>query len=311
VPFRREQTGGSAKASRQLDEALESGRSAMVDISVADMPYWHLPAEEAGCWGYPVAVTGPDDDGYVVDDRAEGRLTVTSEAMAIARGRIPSYKNRVLTIGQSRHLDIETVLAAVEPALEDAVQHLGSGSESFSLPAFRKWGRMVVSDAAKGWRRVYADRIGLWSALRTTHEAVSDNGMEGGSLRPLYAEFLEEVGPLLGRPGLAEVAERYRGAAEAWDDVADATLPEGFEPLRDAVELARRRRESMRRGDAGDAEAAAAASQLNSLGDEFDSELPLTESELEDLFQGLSAAIEAAYRVEVEAHAAMSEVIHR
>jgi hypothetical protein len=67
----------------------------------------------------------------------------------------------------------------------------------------------------------------------------------------------------------------------------------------------------MRRGDAGDAEAAAAASQLNSLGDEFDSELPLTESELEDLFQGLSAAIEAAYRAEVEAHAALSEVIHR
>jgi hypothetical protein len=311
VSFRREQTGSSAKARQQLDDALESGQSAMVDISVADLPYWHLPSEESGRWGYPIAVIGRAGDGYVVDDRSQGSLTVTSNALAIARGRIPSYKNRIVLIEAPKHLGVDVVTVAIETGLRDAVEHLDSGSDSFSLPALKKWGRMITSDAAKGWRTVFADRIGLWSALRSTHEAVSDGGMGGGSLRPLYAEFLEEVGPLLGRPGLAEVAELYRGAAAAWDDVGDATFPQGFEPLREAAELARRRRESMRLGDAGDAEAAKAASQLNSLGDEFDSELPLTESELEDLLQGLSAAIEAAYRAEVQAHQALSEVVGR
>lgn len=310
VPFLREQTGSVAKASQQLDEALASGHSVMADISVADMPYWHMPSVEAGWSGYPVAVTGVEGGRYLVDDRTEGRLTVESGAKATARDRIPSYKNRIVTIEKSQ-LGIAAVTEAIEAGLSDAVDHLGSNPASFSLPAFKKWGRMVTSDAVKGWRTVFADRISLWSALRSTHESVSDSGMFGGSLRPLYAEFLEEAASTLERPDLAEVAGLYRDAAGAWDDLGDATFPDGFEPMREAAELARRRRRAVRRGDAGDADAAEAAAALNALGDEFDSGLPLSDAEIEDVFQAMSAGIETAYEAEVAAHAALSEVVGR
>jgi len=311
VPFRREQTGSTAKASQQLDEALASGKSVMTDISVADMPYWHMPSVEAGWSGYPVAVTGVESGRYVIDDRNEGKLTVDSGALAIARDRIPSYKNRIVMIEESQELGIAAVAEALEAGLGDAVDHLGSNSASFSLPAFKKWGRMVTSDAAKGWRAVFSDRVGLWSALRSTHESVSDSGIFGGSLRPLFAEFLEEAASTLVRPDLAELAGLYREAAGAWDDVGDATFPDGFEPMREAAELAGLRRRAVRRGDAGDADAAAAAAALNALGDEFDSGLPLSDAEVDDVFESMSAAIETAYEAEMAAHAALSEVIER
>jgi hypothetical protein len=283
----------------------------MTEVSTADMPYWHLPSDEAGWWGYPIAVVGRDGDRYLVDDRNEGRLTVAARTMSTARGRIPSYKNRMVVIGESNQPDVDSVVAAIEAGLIDAVDHLASGSDSFSLPTFRKWARMLTSDTGKGWRRVFADRRGLWAALRSTNEAVSDFGISGGSLRPLYAEFLEEAGLLVGRPELSGAAERYRLAAETWDDVGEAALPDGFEPLREAMELSRRRREAVRLGDAGDEEAARAASALNALSVEFEPGLPLTDVEIDDLFESLSVAVGAAYQAEVEAHDALTEIMRR
>ena len=203
VEFRRDQTSGMVKARRQLDEALTTGHSVMLDVSVADLPYWHLPPEESGEWGYPIAVVGADSDRYEVDDRNSGRLTVPVGAMATARGRIPSYKNRMVVVEPADALTADRLSGAIEAGLADAVEHLASRSDSFSLPAFTKWARMMTSDAGKGWKRVFADRVGLWGALRSTHEAVSDIGIAGGSLRPLYAEFLAEAGAF-GRPGLTE-----------------------------------------------------------------------------------------------------------
>jgi hypothetical protein len=97
--------------------------------------------------------------------------------------------------------------------------------------------------------------------------------------------------------------------ADAWDDVADATLPEGFEPLREAVDLSRRRREAVRRGDAGDIESAEAAKALNDLASRFEPGLPLTDREIDGLLQSLAGSIEAAYRAEFAAHAALADVV--
>jgi hypothetical protein len=297
------------KARRQLVEAVEMGHSVMVEVSVADLPYWHLPPEESGEWGYPIAVVGADSDFYEVDDRNSGRRTVPVEAMATARGRIPSYKNRMVVVEAADALTADRLSGAVEAGLADAVEHLASRSDSFSLPAFSKWARMLTSETGKGWKRVFADRVGLWGALRSTHDLVSDIGIDGGSLRPLYAEFIDEAVRVTGRTELSAVAEQYRHAAESWDDVADATLPDGFEPLRKAVDLARRRREAVRRGNAGDTVAAEAAMTLNELAAEFEPGLPLNDSEIDDIFESLSGAIYSAHQAEVEAHSALSEVM--
>jgi hypothetical protein len=215
----------------------------------------------------------------------------------------------MVTVTASRSVSREEVAAAIEAGLADAVAHLASRSDSFSLPAFAKWARMVDSDKGKGWRRVFADGQGLWRALRGTHEAVADVGIEGGSLRPLYAEFLVDASSLLDRPELVEVAGLYQRAADAWDDVADSALPDGFEPLTRAAELARLRRRAVQRGDVGDSDAAEVSAGLDDLTREFEPGLPLSEHEVDALFTAMSGAIRAAYDAEVAAHAGLQEAL--
>jgi hypothetical protein len=65
----------------------------------------------------------------------------------------------------------------------------------------------------------------------------------------------------------------------------------------------------VRQGDDGDSAAADSAASLNALAAEFEPGLPLTDREIDGLFESLSAAIDAAYRAEVEAHSALSEVM--
>jgi hypothetical protein len=309
VSFRREQTNGPAKAERQLESALASGRSVMLDVSAADLPYWHMPEEERGWWGYPIAVTAQDREAFEVYDRNHGRLTVAGSAMSAARNRIPSWKNRMVALTSSDSVSRQDMTAAIEAGLVDAVAHLASKSDSFSLPTLAKWARMMGSASGKGWRSVFADGVGLWDALRSTHEAISDVGIEGGSLRPLYSEFLVEASSLVGRPALMEVAQLYRLAADAWDDVADAALPDEFEPLTQAAELARLRRHAVHRGDEGDPDAAEAAAGLNDLARQFRPGLPLGEEEIDGLFTTIAESIRAAHDAEVTAHAALTEAM--
>jgi hypothetical protein len=229
--------------------------------------------------------------------------------MSEARNRIPSWKNRMVTITASRSLGHEQMAAAIEAGLDDAAAHLASSSDSFSLPALAKWARMVDSEKGKGWRRVFADGQGLWRALRSTYESVADVGIGGGSLRPLYAEFLVDASSQLDRPELVEVGRLYQRAADAWDDVADAALPDGFEPLTRAAELARLRRKAVQRGDEGDLDAAEAAAGLYDLTRKFEPGLPMSEGEIEALFTEMSEAVRAAYEAEVAAHAGLQEAV--
>jgi hypothetical protein len=98
--------------------------------------------------------------------------------------------------------------------------------------------------------------------------------MTGGHLRDLYAAFLDEAGPLLGRPAAA-AAEAFRAAGRQWHAFAEAALPA------DVPEYARLRTltatvaEGVAEGDAGAATRAAAAADLWHLREDLDRRPPV------------------------------------
>ena len=61
------------------------------------------------------------------------------------------------------------------------------------------------------------------------------------------------------------------------------------------MELSRRRREAVRQGNDGDSAAAGSAASLNALAAQFEPGLPLTDREIDGLFESLAGAIEAAH----------------
>ena len=187
--------------------------------------------------------------------------------------------------------------------IRDCVEHLSQKSDSFSLPAFRKWGRMMTDRKnAKGWHVTFADRRGLYGALKSIFEGIELVDASGGGLRGLYADFLEEAAGIVDRPALCEAAVSYRKLAAQWTQLADAALPDGVDPFRETKKLLRQRHDLlMRRGGDAAAEMLPLTERLAALQAEYNRAFPLSDAEVDSLFSAIGERLLALYDAEVAA----------
>jgi hypothetical protein len=297
------ETGSARAADARLQQALGEGLPAIAWIDPYRLGHRHLPASRDGMGAGPVVVYGSDAGGVLVDDRSSGRLTVAPDALADARARVGSYKHRLITIDPSLvEIDEPRLRDAVAAGIRDQVEHLSARSDSFSLPAWRKWARLTTDTRnTKAWPNVFADRRGLASALLSIHDAAGPEGPGAGNLRALYADFLDEAAALLGAPTLAAVAPRFRDAAAVWDDLIETALPRDGGPLATLRELFERSQALIRAGDARADAAARAARERWSLQAQLDREPPFGEDEARDLFERLAERVGAVYAAETAA----------
>ncbi len=259
------ETGGASKAMADLVTVLDAGGPPpLVWIDACEIGYWHLPTSLSGMGGYPVVVYRQSGDRFHIDDRNTAPLTVDAATLRAARGRVPSYANRMVVLQPPDTIPEGVLATAVREGLADQVEHLASTSQSFSLPAWRKWSRLLVDERnAKAWPVVFRDQHGLFGALLTVYESIGSTGFGGGSLRALYAAFLEEAGALLDDPALTGEAARAHDLDRMWRDLAAAAVPESVAAFRDAKDLIDQLHEHvLDDGDAGRPAAEAVAAAL-------------------------------------------------
>lgn len=295
------ETSGHVTALRTLREALsKDGPRPLVWIDAQEIGYWHFPERISGMGGYPVVVTDERDGRFFIDDRNSASLSIDEETMRAARGRVTSYRNRLVTFEAPAEIPTRIVAEAIEAGLEDQVQHLGSDSDSFSLPAWRKWARMLTDTKhKKGWGNAFADQKGLFGVFLTIYESIESSGFGGGSLRGLYATFLDAAADLVDRPALRRVSDAYRDLDQQWVDLAERVVPSGEEPFSRARELIDSLHEQVL--DGGDAERPAAhltATELWHLRDARDDEPLFDASTFEGLLEELGRDIHALYEAE-------------
>jgi Butirosin biosynthesis protein H, N-terminal/Domain of unknown function (DUF4872) len=312
VPAVVHETGAAGKADAELRAAVGQGVPAIAWVDQQVVGYRQLPAAFAGHGGYPLTVYGVDEQAGValVDDRNRGRLTVPLDTLAAARAKIPSYRHRLLVLdAPAAELDLEKLRSAARDGLADQVEHLSRPSDSFSLPAFRKWARLLTDGRnAKAWPRVFADRAGLFDACASIYENVEPVGSGGGNLRGLYAEFLDEAAVLLGKRDLRRAAAAYRDLADRWHGLAEAALPADREPF---AEVRRRTGELARlvgRGDAGRREAAKVAGRLWTARDRWRSAFPADE-DVDALLADLARRVADIHRAETAALATLGNAL--
>jgi hypothetical protein len=274
--------------------------------------YRHLPAWLDGRGGPPVTVYGIDEAAGValVDDRNRAPLTVPLDALAAARARGVSYKNRLLVLdAPAAELDTDGLRRAVRDGLAEQVEHLSQRSDSFSLPAFRKWARLLTDTRnAKAWPKVFADRVSLFDACLSVYENLEPQaGWGGGNLRGLYAEFLEEAAGLLGTRALGKAATAYREAAARWREVAEVAVPADREPFAEARRLTDRLQAQVEGGDAARREAAGTAASLWALRDRWRNEFPGDDADA--LLRSLAAAVAAAFDAEEAARQRLADAL--
>ena len=143
--------------------------------------------------------------------------------LAAARGRVVSYKNRLIAIDPARvELDL---VPAVREGLRLQVEHLSEKSDSFSLPAWAKWARMVDDTRnKKGWPKVFADGRGTGVAARVDLHQRAE-GARCASCTPTSStrrRRCSESRPAAARPHAWRAARRARGTA-----IVDVALPPG------------------------------------------------------------------------------------
>jgi Butirosin biosynthesis protein H, N-terminal/Domain of unknown function (DUF4872) len=224
------ETGGAKGAAAALDMQLEKGLPAIAWIDTYTLGYRGEPEWRDGYGGPPLIVYERNGDGYAIDDRSTAPIIVPAERLAAARARVGSYKHRLITMDPERiELDLRP---AVEEGLRLQVEHLSDKSDSFSLPAWRKWARMTTDTRnKKGWPTVFGDGHGVGS-LRAS---IYTNAADGAHLRGLYADFLDEAARLLERDALRAAAAAWREAASHWEGIVDTALPPGDE-LRELID---------------------------------------------------------------------------
>jgi Butirosin biosynthesis protein H, N-terminal/Domain of unknown function (DUF4872) len=312
VPAAVHETGSAAKADAELRAAVGQGVPAIAWADQQLLGYRHLPAWLEGRGGPPVTVYGLDDAAgtALVDDRNRAPLTVSLDALAAARARVVSYKRRLLVLdAPAAELDGDRLRRAVRDGLAEQVEHLSQRSDSFSLPAFRKWARLLTDGRnAKAWPKVFADRVSLFDACLSVYENVEPVGWDGGNLRGLYAQFLDEAAGLLEAPDLGKAAAAYREAAAAWQVVAETAVPADREPFAEARRLTVRLQAQVEAGDAAQEEAATTAARLWALRDRWRQQFP-GDTDVDALLAALAAAVTAACDAEEAALAVLAGVV--
>ncbi len=284
-------TSGRKGAAAALTASLADGRPALTWPDRQLVGYWHLPPMLEAFGGHAVLAYAENHGRVHLDDRNLAPLTVDREVFDTARARVPSYRNRMVTVEGLTELDLPT---AIRDGIAETVAHLGGTSSSFALPAWRRWAKMVTDESnAKGWPRVFADGRALTHALLSTWEGIEPAGMSGGHLRDLYAEFLDEAADVLGRPELTGCAEAFREAARRWHDVAETALPGDVPVYARMRELTAEVTMSVIAGDAGADAGHAAAQELWELRTEYDRTPPV-----EPDFAAISAALTAVHDAE-------------
>ena len=299
------ETGGAKGARETLDARLDAGVPVITSVDPQELRTWGLPDAMSGYGGLVVVVFERDADGtYLVDDRGQRPFRVSADVMAAARGRVGSYKHRIVGLRTTPGpIPAERLRAAMRAGLQDQVDHLRSSSDSFSLPAWRKWARMMTDERnAKAWPRVFADGGGLFGALSAIHENGDGQvGYSGGHLRELYAATLDEAAVALDNPALGDAARAWRGVADRWEDLADAAVPADLDGAAEAVEAVETLHQAVMNGEAGRLRANAAAETAWEIRGRYADAFPLPPDRIAAILADLGDRIGGIYQAELDA----------
>jgi hypothetical protein len=309
------ETGGAAGARKALDERLDRGSPVIALIDLQTIGTWGLPEAQSGVYRHTLVIVARGSDGvYLVDDRGRAPFRIAADVMAAARGRTGSYRHRIVALPTKEGpIPADRLKTAMRAGLEGQVDHLRSSSDSFSLPAWRKWARMMTDTRnAKAWPRVFADGHGLFGALLAIVEAVDANASpSGGHLRDLYATFLDEAAVALDRPALTDAARAWRRAADAWDELADSAVPPDLEGAAGAVEAIETLADAVNDGEDARERVRAAAETAWAIRARYAESFPLAPDRIEAILHDLGRQLAAIHEAEVDAVEATARAISR
>nr|WP_062338313.1 BtrH N-terminal domain-containing protein [Herbidospora sakaeratensis] len=217
VPHHHMEIRSPRRAMGYLSERLRTGTPAICWVDRHRLP-WHpgIPFGDP----YPVAVIGRDGDDLLIDDECVTPLRLPMTDFAAAWGPGGRRPCQILTVAGPPEgaPDVQDALTTTAAHLTGPV--LGHAFDvNFGLSGMRRLAAQLGDlTTRKGWHRRFPGD--LFPPLARLHVCLEMEYGAPGATRPVYADFLDEIG----RP---EAATAYREAGAAWSALAchPLTLP--------------------------------------------------------------------------------------
>jgi hypothetical protein len=258
LAFTVKESSGVKPGEKHLRDLLQGGRPVLTWVDASGLPYRALPGSFTGGSYHVVTVFGIDDAHgmAMVGDLADEVIPVSLKDLAVARGRIKKFKNRLLAVEPPSRISAE-LEPLVRGSIAQCVEDLTTCKmKNFTLAAFQGWAeKLDGSKAADSWEKIFRPGVHFYQGLRSITEYIEYYGTGGGLCRPIFAEFLSESASALKDPGLSALGERYARLGEAWSALAEAALPKQIPAFRETRELLARKWEALHAegADAADA----------------------------------------------------------
>ncbi len=307
----RQQTGSAAKGVQNLQAALAEGIPAIVWADHFSLPY---AAEnfDAQMWAMlPILVYGYDEENNEVwiADRARVPLTIGTDTLAMARGRVKKDKYRLLTIEPP---DPDKLPAAVQAGIWDCIKLYTEkppkgSANNFGLKAFQHWQKLLTKPRTRGsWAQVYPPGREMVAGLLSAYGDIRHFGKDSPAERDVYADFLDEAAILLARPELESVAEKFRATVPAWEALCAALLPDDVHVFKTIRALTDQNHDLfLNQGGAAEAHIRANNQTIETLMVQMGSEFPLDEVGVVALREHIAARVADLHDLEAEAVSAL------
>jgi hypothetical protein len=308
------ETAGTRAADKHLREALAAGTPCLAWVDMTHLPHRGLPPQMSGGGYHLVTVYEIDDSRGVaqIGDLADEPIDIKLTDLAIARGRIKSFKNRLLSIPPVKDTprDLPTIVrAGLRACVAGFTGKPAKGPATMSsFQALERWAECLSGSTHKeSWERLFPRGQHLWQGLNYVHDYIENYHTGGGLCRPIFAECLVEAAELPGLEGLGPVNERYAKLGTQWSELAAAALPDHVSVFREARELYARRAELRAEGKAENiAQIKAVWTRLGELKDRAREQFPLPEAQCTKLLASLQERVKGLHQAEVAAHAALA-----
>jgi hypothetical protein len=310
------ETSGAKAADKQLREAIADGAPAIAWVDMTHLPHRGLPSQFSGGGYHLVTVYEIDDKAGSawIGDLTDKPIAISLADLATARGRIKSFKNRLLSIPSVKSsVDTSSLAHAGLKACAGGLRSkpIKGPASMGTLDALPAWAERLYGSADKeGWSRKFPRGHLLWQGLTSVYDLIEYYHTGGGLCRPLYAEFLAEAAELPDWRKLTPLSERYAQIGASWTDLADAAAPEPEPAFREARELCSRRAELFTEGNPDNAVGIRQVwKRLGELKVAARESFPLSERDCAALLKSLQQRVVALHQAEVVAHAALLNAV--
>jgi hypothetical protein len=206
----------------------------------------------------------------------------------------------------------EAIRAGIQSCIDIFSGKSPVGSQgNFGFNAYQKWAKLLSDTKGKdSWAVRFAPGARMYAGLVSSYRYIEVYFTGGRGARHIYADFLNEAAGVLNKPALKDVAKVFCDAAEAWDLLTAALLPDAIPLLGSTRELLQRNYHLfLEQGAASLDERRANSARLKALEDSAAQAFPLSDSEAADLRAEIRARVLNVHDVEKKAISALVDAI--